>query len=61
MSRATSDIRNIALVGDVGSGKTLLAEALLLSAGAIRQKGALDRGTTVTDWMERSARDFHGH
>ena len=50
MTRATSDIRNLALVGDVGSGKTLLAEALLLSAGAIRQKGALERGTTVTDW-----------
>jgi len=38
----TADIRNVALVGDSGAGKTLLAEALLLEAGAIRQKGVID-------------------
>jgi elongation factor G len=38
----TTDIRNVALVGDSGAGKTLLAEALLLEAGAVRQKGALE-------------------
>jgi elongation factor G len=50
MANITSDIRNIALVGHAGAGKTLLNEALLLEAGAIRAKGSLARGTTVTDY-----------
>jgi elongation factor G len=49
MSYATADIRNLALVGQAGSGKTLLAEALLFRAGAIRAMGELQRGTTVCD------------
>lgn len=50
MANKTSDIRNLALVGHAGAGKTLLAEALLLEAGAIRAKGSLVRGTTVCDF-----------
>src|SRR5262245_63383640 len=50
MANSTADIRNLALVGHAGSGKTLLAEALLLDAGAIRSKGSLARGTTVADF-----------
>ena len=50
MPHATLDVRNIALVGDQGAGKTLLAEALLFGAGAIRQKGSLARGSTVCDF-----------
>jgi elongation factor G len=50
MTNNTSDIRNIALVGHAGAGKTLLNEALLLEGGAIRAKGSLARGTTVTDY-----------
>jgi elongation factor G len=46
---STSDIRNIALVGQAGAGKTLLAEALLAQSGAIQSKGSLARGTTVCD------------
>jgi elongation factor G len=46
----TADIRNIALVGQAGAGKTLLAEALLAQTGAIRSKGSLARGTTVCDF-----------
>jgi elongation factor G len=46
----TQDIRNIALVGQAGAGKTLLAEALLAQSGAIRSKGSLARGTTVCDF-----------
>lgn len=45
----TEDIRNIALVGHTGCGKTSLAEALLAKAGAIGEAGSIERGTTVTD------------
>ncbi len=50
MPYTTADIRNIALVGQAGAGKTLLAEALLAQSGAIRAKGSLARGTTVCDF-----------
>jgi elongation factor G len=50
MPYSTPDIRNIALVGQAGAGKTLLAEALLAQSGAIRSKGSLARGTTVCDF-----------
>jgi elongation factor G len=50
MPYTTEDIRNIALVGQAGAGKTLLAEALLAQSGAIRTKGSLARGTTVCDF-----------
>jgi elongation factor G len=44
------DIHTLALVGHAGSGKTLLAEALLHAAGAIPGMGSLERGTTVCDF-----------
>ena len=47
MPYATADIRNLVLLGQAGAGKTLLAEALLHRAGAIRTMGELARGTTV--------------
>ncbi|MEI0563079.1 elongation factor G [Brachyspira pulli] len=45
-------IRNVVLLGHVGSGKTTLNEALLLRANAIEKKGEIERGTTVSDYTD---------
>jgi elongation factor G len=59
MGYTTEGIRNIALAGSAGAGKTLLLEALLLQAGAIRSKGNLQRGSTVSDFDPQEKRLQH--
>src|SRR5260370_12962242 len=59
MACAPQGIRNVGLVGQAGTGKTLLLESLLLEAGAIRNKGSLQRGTTVSDCDEQERRLQH--
>jgi elongation factor G len=43
-------IRNIAVAGHRGVGKTSLVEALLFQAGRTNRLGAIEQGTTVSDW-----------
>ncbi len=46
----TEDIRNFTLVGHGSTGKTTLAEAILLSAGASKRLGSVDDGTSLFDF-----------
>jgi elongation factor G len=45
-------IRNVAVVGHRGTGKTSLVEALLYQAGATNRLGTVEAGSTVADWDE---------
>src|SRR5260221_14590773 len=45
-------IRNIAVVGHRGVGKTSLVEALLFQAGKTNRLGSIEQGTTLSDWED---------
>ena len=52
-------IRNVALVGHSGAGKTQLVSALLFDAGAVNRLGRVDDGTTVTDYDDEEIARKH--
>ncbi len=52
MAMTTDKLRNIGLVGQRGSGKTTLAEAMAFSAGVTNRLGRTEDGTTVSDYTE---------
>ena len=47
----TSEIKNIALLGSAGSGKTTLAESMLYEAGIIKRRGSVEAKNTVSDYF----------
>jgi elongation factor G len=49
-AHTTADIRNVALAGHAGAGKTSLLEALLHAGGALATPGSIERGSTVSDY-----------
>src|SRR5207245_7599102 len=52
-------IRNLALIGHSGCGKTQLASAILSDAGMVNRFGKVDEGTTVTDYDEEEVARKH--
>ena len=55
----TGSIRNVAIVGHSGSGKTQLTSAMLFDSGMVNRLGLVDDGTTVTDFDEEAIARKH--
>jgi elongation factor G len=49
-------IRNVAVTGHRGTGKTSLVEAMLFQSGAVNRLGTIEAGSTVADWDEDEQR-----
>ena len=49
-------IRNVAVTGHRGTGKTSLVEAMLFQAGAVNRLGSIEQGSTIGDWDEDEQR-----
>ena len=47
----TNEIKNIALLGSAGSGKTTLTEAMLYESGIIKRRGSVEQKNTVSDYF----------
>lgn len=47
---SVADVRNLAVLGHIGSGKTTFCEALAQKAGIITKQGSVDAGTSVCDY-----------
>lgn len=47
----TSEIKNIALLGSKGSGKTTLAESMVFECGGIKRRGTIEAGNTISDYF----------
>ncbi len=47
----TNEIKNIAILGNDGAGKTTLTESLLYEAGIIKRRGRVSQHTTVSDYF----------
>jgi elongation factor G len=56
MAAEPGKIRNVAVVGHRGTGKTSLVEAMLFQAGATNRLGTIESGTTVSDWDDDEQR-----
>lgn len=48
----TEEIKNLALIGNAGSGKTTLAEAMMFEGGVINRRGDIDSKNTVSDYRD---------
>lgn len=46
-----NEIKNIALIGSAGAGKTTLAEAMLFESGVIKRRGSVEQKNTVSDYF----------
>ena len=50
MAKDAKNIRNIVLLGHSGSGKTTFAETMLFESGGINRMGAVEDGSTTSDY-----------